>query len=213
MKTYASLEQYLFGDIVPLYNGFDPAHKEDHAMTVINQAMLLLENMPEEYEPVDKYMLLTAAAFHDLGLQFGRENHHTASGRIIREDKRLKEWFSEEQIETIAQAAEDHRASGKHAPRSIYGMLVAEADRVIDSETIIRRTIQFGLKNYPELDLPAQLDRAVEHLREKYGRGGYLKLWIPWSDNAARLSALQDTIADDEAIYRITAEIFDRLTK
>ena len=213
MKTYASLEQYLFEDIVPLYNGFDPAHKEDHAMTVINQAMLLLENMPEEYEPVDKYMLLTAAAFHDLGLQFGRENHHTDSGRIIREDNRLKEWFSEEQIETIAQAAEDHRASGKHAPRSIYGMLVAEADRVIESETIIRRTIQFGLKNYPELDRPAQLDRAVGHLREKYGRGGYLKLWIPWSDNAARLSALQDTIADDDAIYRITAEIFDRLTQ
>jgi uncharacterized protein len=69
------------------------------------------------------------------------------------------------------------------------------------------------LKNYPELDRPAQLDRAVGHLREKYGRGGYLKLWIPWSDNAARLSALQDTIADDDAIYRITAEIFDRLTQ
>lgn len=163
------MEQYLFGDIVPIYNGFDLAHKEDHALTVIDQAMKLLENMPKEYKPVDKYMLLTAA--------------------------------------------EDHRASGKHAPRSIYGMLVAEADRVIESETIIRRTIQFGLKNYPELDRPAQLDRAVGHLREKYGRGGYLKLWIPWSDNAARLSALQDTIADDDAIYRITAEIFDRLTQ
>ena len=161
------MEQYLFGDIVPIYNGFDLAHKEDHALTVIDQAMKLLENMPKEYKPVDKYMLLTAAAFHDLGLQFGRENHHTDSGRIIREDARLREWFSEEQIETIAQAAEDHRASGKHAPRSIYGMLVAEADRVIESETIIRRTIQFGLKNYPELDRPAQLDRAVGHLREK----------------------------------------------
>lgn len=45
---------------------------------------------------------------------------------------------------SFAQAAEDHRASGRSEPRSIYGKLVAEADRVIDCETIIRRTIQFG---------------------------------------------------------------------
>jgi uncharacterized protein len=40
----------------------------------------------------------------------------------------------------------------------------------------------------------------VGHLKEKYGRGGYLKLWIPWGDNTARLHALQDIIADDNAI-------------
>jgi uncharacterized protein len=90
-------------------------------------------------------------------------------------------------------------------------MLVAEADRVIDGETIIKRTIQYGLTNYPELDREGHIIRAIGHLREKYGRGGYLKLWIPWSDNAASLSALQETIADDSAIYRETARIYDSL--
>lgn len=216
-----SLEKYVFDEIVPQYAGFDPAHKEDHALTVIGQAMELLGRMPgwlsasdetAGWETVpDRELLFAAAACHDLGLVNGRERHHLDSGAIIRSDSRLREWFTEEQIETIAQAAEDHRASGKSAPRSIYGMLVAEADRVIDGETIIRRTIQYGLTNYPELDREGHLDRAVTHLREKYGRGGYLKLWIPWSDNAASLAALQETIADESAICRETARIYDSL--
>ena len=211
-----SLERYIFNEIVPKYSSFDTAHKEDHALTVISQAMNLLERMPEDVRNVQKIneeMLLTAAACHDLGLVNGRERHHLDSGTIIRADERLREWFSQEQIETIAQAAEDHRASGKSAPRSMYGMLVAEADRVIDGETIIRRTIQFGFTNYPGLDREGHIRRAIDHLREKYGRGGYLKLWIPWSDNAARLSALQDIIADDSAVYRETVRIYESLVR
>ena len=215
MNTYKDIrndiEAYVFDVIVPLYKGFDSAHREDHALTVISQAMHLLDRMPEGFAEVDREMLLVAAACHDLGLVNGRERHHLDSGEIIRSNAKLKEWFSEEQIETIAQAAEDHRASGKSAPRSIYGMLVAEADRVIDGETIIRRTIQFGINNYPEFDREAHIRRAVEHLREKYGRGGYLKLWIPWSDNAARLSELQDIIADAAAVYTATASAYDSL--
>lgn len=204
-----SLEKYLLEEIVPRYSGFDLAHREDHAMTVISQAMLLLDRMPSNGTLVDRDMLMAAAACHDLGLVNGRDNHHLDSGKIIREDKRLKEWFDTEQIETIAQAAEDHRASGKSAPRSIYGMLVAEADRVIDGETIIRRTIQFGFKHYPDLGREGHIERAVSHLREKYGHGGYLKLWIPWSDNAARLAELQDLIADNEAVYASVTAMYD----
>lgn len=219
------LEHYIYNDIVPRYAGFDAAHREDHAQTVIDQAMQLLERMPQwiceakaagqdvsEWDmEVRRDILLAAAACHDLGLVNGRDNHHMDSGKIIRTDEKLKEWFSGDEIEIIAQAAEDHRASGKSAPRSIYGMLVAEADRVIDGDTIIRRTIQFGFKHYPDLDREGHIGRAVAHLREKYGRGGYLKLWIPWSDNAARLSELQDIIEDDDAIRRKVSDIYNML--
>ena len=208
-----SLEKYISDEIVPKYSGFDAAHREDHVLTVIGQAMELLDSMPETDVHVDRDMLLAAAACHDLGLINGRENHHMDSGKIIRADERLREWFTPEQIETIAQAAEDHRASGKSAPRSIYGMLVAEADRVIDGDTIIRRTIQFGFKHYPGPDRAGHIERAIAHLREKYGRGGYLKLWIPWSDNAVRLSALQDIIADDSQVHAAVADIYDNLVQ
>ena len=204
-----SLEKYIYEEIVPRYAAFDPAHREDHALTVIDQAMKLLADAPSDIV-IDRNVLLTAAACHDLGLVNGRERHHLDSGEIIRSDERLKEWFSQEEIETIAQAAEDHRASGKKEPRSIYGSMVAEADRVIESETIIRRTIQFGFSNYSELSREEHIDRAVGHLREKYGRNGYLKLWIPWSDNAKRLSALQDLIDDDKAVRAETERIYDQ---
>lgn len=217
-----SLENYIYNEITSRYADFDAAHREDHVSTVISQALELLDRMPSWLQdhpearaswdlPVDRNVLLTAAACHDLGLVNGRDNHHMDSGKIIRDDARLREWFDEGQIETIAQAAEDHRASGKSAPRSIYGMLVAEADRVIDGETIIRRTIQFGQKHYPELDREGHIERAIAHLREKYGRGGYLKLWIPWSDNAARLAELQDIIADDAAIRDKVSVIYNQL--
>lgn len=230
------IEEFVMEEIVPRYAGFDEAHREDHALTVMEQAMKLFDRMPqkgletaaeritaegdageERYRVapdgavVDREMLFVAAACHDLGLVNGRENHHTDSGKIIREMGRLREWFNDEQIEIMAQAAEDHRASGKRPPRSIYGMLVAEADRVIDGKTIIRRTIQFGLANYPELDENGHIERAIGHLKEKYGRGGYLKLWIPWSDNAARLNALQDMIDRPEDIRAEVKEIYRSL--
>lgn len=217
-----SLEHYIYDEIASRYADFDAAHREDHVLTVISQALELLDRMPSWLQdhpearaswdmPVDRDVLLAAAACHDLGLVNGRDNHHLDSGKIIREDARLREWFDEEQIETIAQAAEDHRASGKSAPRSIYGMLVAEADRVIDGETIIRRTIQFGFKHYPDLGREGHIERAVNHLREKYGRGGYLKLWIPWSDNAVRLAELQDIIADEKAVYASVTAMYRSL--
>ena len=216
------LKKYIYEEVVPRYREFDDAHKEDHALTVIAQAMQLLSGREEWvasqadvdtiwFADVDENMLLAAAACHDLGLVNGRDNHHKDSGVIIRSDSRLAQWFTPEQIEVIAQAAEDHRASGKGAPRSIYGMIVAEADRVIDGETIIRRTVQFGFKHYPDLDRDGHIARAIDHLHEKYGRGGYLKLWIPWSENAVRLNALQDTIADPDAILHEVERIYASL--
>ena len=220
MTIPEALEKYLYGDIVPRYAAFDAAHREDHALTVMEQSMKLLADRsgwlagnpePQWAVEVDPAMLLTAAACHDLGLSGGRDRHHLDSGLIIRADKRLREWFDEKQIEVIAQAAEDHRASGKTPPRSIYGMLVAEADRVIDGPTIIVRTLQYGMKHYPDLDRQGHIDRAVAHLREKYGYGGYLRLWIPWSDNALRLNELREVIADDDAVRAAVTGALDKL--
>ena len=235
MTRIQEIDNYIYGTIVPQYAGFDAAHREDHAHAVIDQAMALLDAMPEWIERqkntevqqdaatltelhqwlvnIDREILKMAAACHDLGLVNGRERHHLDSGEIIRKDANLHRWFSEEDIETIAQAAEDHRASGENEPRSIYGKLVAEADRLIDGETIIRRTIQFGFKHYPDLGREGHIARAIDHLKEKYGRGGYLKLWIPWSHNAANLHALQDIIADDAAIRTEVERAYDSVAK
>jgi len=193
-----SLVQYIQEEIIPQYAAFDKAHREDHALAVIERAM----TMGKAFADVNPEMLYVAAACHDLGLAVDRATHHLESGRIIRENPRLQEWFSANQIETIAQAAEDHRASAKTPPRSIYGCLVAEADRMIDPETIIRRTVQFGLSHYPELDKEGHWQRTLEHLHEKYAEGGYLHLLIPGSPNEAPLARLREIIANEPLLRR-----------
>ena len=197
------LIEYIEKEIIPRYDHFDKAHRRDNVETVIAQGLQLSSH----YE-VDPNIIYTAAAYHDTGLIEGRETHHIASGRIVREDSRLCQWFSEEEIETIAQAAEDHRASNRQGPRTIYGRILAEADRVIDPHKIIRRTIQFGLSNYPELETEGHWERTVEHLQEKYAEGGYLRLWIPESPNAARLEELRAIIRDRTQLRNIFDRIF-----
>ena len=202
-----SLLEYIEREIIPRYSSFDKAHREDHARTVIARAM----EMGRNYD-IDEDMLLAAAAFHDLGLAVDRKTHHLESGRIIREDARLREWFSPDQIETIAQAAEDHRASGKTPPRSIYGKIIAESDRDIIPMKILRRTIQFGLEHYSELDKEAHWKRFVEHLHEKYYYGGYLKLYIPESKNAPKLEELRKMIADEVKLRVLFDQMFEEET-
>ena len=131
------------------------------------------------------------------------------SGRIIRSDATLAGILGPEGLEAAACAAEDHRASSETAPRSIYGRIVAEADRLIEPLTIIRRTVQYGLDHYPDLDKEGHWQRTLEHLKEKYGDGGYLKLWIPLSSNAARLEELRKIIRDEERLKRIFEKIWD----
>ena len=191
MKLDPGLKEYVAREIIPRYSSFDKAHKEDHARSVIEEALSLAGH----YD-VDPDMVYAAAAFHDTGLVEGREVHHLVSGRIIREDPLLKEWLS----------------SGSE-PRSIYGRIIAEADRDIIPMKILRRTVQFGLEHYPELGKEEHWNRFVSHLHEKYYYGGYLKLFIPESRNAARLEELRQVIADEERLRSVFEEIFKEETQ
>ena len=198
------LRRYIEQEILPLYDSFDRGHRRDHAHQVIERSA----QIAEAFE-VDAEMVYAIAAYHDTGLRFGRENHHSDSARIVLADGELRRWFTEEQILTIAQAAEDHRASAARAPRSIYGRIVAEADRLIIPELIIRRTVQYSLANFPALDREGHWLRSQEHLHEKYDEGGYLRLWIEGSDNAERLKRLREIIADKEQLREIFDKIYD----
>ena len=198
------LIEYVEQRIIPRYAAFDSAHREDHARAVIERALEL-----SAHYDVDINIVYAAAACHDLGLAVDRKTHHLESGRIIRSDATLAGILGAEGLEAAACAAEDHRASSETAPRSIYGRIVAEADRLIEPLTIIRRTVQYGLDHYPDLDKKGHWQRTLEHLKEKYGDGGYLKLWIPQSSNAARLEELRKIIRDEERLKRIFENIWD----
>ncbi|MBO2525024.1 MAG: phosphohydrolase [Bacteroidetes bacterium] len=191
-----ALLQYIEQQIIPLYDHFDRAHQRDHVQMVIKQSMGLAKQLD-----VDAEMVFTIAAYHDVGLCEGRERHHLVSAQMLLADTELSKWFTTSQLQTMAEAVEDHRASSDHAPKSLYGRIVAEADRFIEPDTIIRRTLQYGLEHYPELDKRGHYERMMQHLHEKYGRNGYLKLWFDHSPNAERLEKLRQII-DNEVILK-----------
>lgn len=203
-----SLKQYIEQEILPRYDHFDSAHRRDHAEQVMRESVRLaaLHGAREE-------LAYTIAAYHDTGLVAGRELHHIHSGEILRADQRLREWFTEEEIALMAEAAEDHRASSDHAPRTIYGQIVAEADRTIEPLMILRRTVQYGLTHYPSLTREEHYNRFLGHLLEKYAEGGYLRLWIADPEKEQRLGELRALIRDREQLRTTFEQLFQQETE
>lgn len=202
-----TLHEYIENEILPRYAAFDKGHQRDHAESVIEESMVLAQ----EYG-ADQEMAYVIAAFHDLGLEKGRELHHIYSGEILMADPILPQFFNKEQLMLMRDAVEDHRASSKHAPRSIYGAIVAEADRHIDPETILRRTMQFGLKQNPEADFEWHFNRAYQHMLEKYAEGGYMRLWLNSKRNVEGLNALRAIIHDKEVLREICKRLFEAMS-
>ena len=201
-----NLKIYIEDNILPQYINYDKARQCDHIETVIEESLNLADHFG-----VDIDMAYAIAAYHDLGIPEGRETHHLTSAKRLLADKELTKWFSDEQLKVMAEAIEDHRASSKHEPRSIYGKIVAEADRNIDTEIVLRRIIQYGISHFPELNKEEQYTRMLGHLHEKYAEGGYIKLWIPESRNAKKLAELRLIIKDDSKLRAIYDKIYDSI--
>ena len=204
INNTASLDlvEFVETQILPRYAEFDKAHNLSHVTRVIRSSIELAKRTG-----ADMNMVYVVAAYHDLGLSGPRAIHHLTSGKILIQDARLKRWFSPEQMKIMKEAVEDHRASASHVPRSIYGKIVAEADRDLYPETVIRRTIQYGLANYPEMDIEGQWKRFCQHMTEKYSVNGYIRLWIQGSENERNLKELRSLITHPTEMRKV----FDRI--
>lgn len=200
------LMRFVETQILPRYAQFDKAHNLSHANRVIKRSLDIAKKMG-----ADINMVYVVAAYHDLGLEGPRAIHHVTSSRILKNDSRLKQWFSQEQIRIMSEAVEDHRASASHAPRSLYGKIVAEADRDLNPEVVITRTIQFGLDNYPDKDKEEQWKRFCQHMQSKYSRNGYIKLWIHGSENEENLSKLRQLIEHPEELKKVFDRIYENI--
>ena len=77
----------------------------------------------------------------------------------------------------------------------------------VEPMTIVRRTVEYGMSHYAELDREGHWRRTVQHLEEKYSERGYIKLWLEDSPNAAPLEELRALIADKGRLR----EVFDEL--
>lgn len=201
-----TLMEFVEKQILPRYTAFGESHGLYHVTRVIKNSLELARMLG-----ADINMTYTIAAYHDLGMEGPRAIHHITSGKILIADARLKKWFSPEQIKIMREAVEDHRASASHAPRSIYGKIVAEADRDIDIDTVFTRAIQYGIEHDPDKDKEWQFKRFDSHMEEKYSNNGYIKLWIPHSPNEKKLKELRDIIVNKELLRQYFDKIYDKI--
>ena len=95
-------------------------------------------------------MVYAVAAYHDTGL---REGARAAPRGVGAHRARGSEPAA---LVHGSGGGDDRRGGGGsprvsrgRPPRTIYGRIVAEADRVIDCETTLRRTVQYGLEQLP----------------------------------------------------------------
>ena len=206
MKQQVNLEimDFVEKQILPKYNAFGESHGLRHVTRVIRNSLKLV---PVTGADID--MVYVIAAYHDLGMSGPRAIHHITSGKILQADARLKRWFNKEQIKIMKEAVEDHRASSSRQPRSIYGKIVAEADRDIDVHEIFLRAIPYGKDNNPADDKEQQGERFSQHMDEKYSRNGYIRLWIPNSPNEKALNELRNIIEDKTELRKYFEKIFE----
>ena len=207
MKQQVNLDIMSFVEqqILPRYNAFGRSHGLGHVQRVIKSSLQLASMIG-----ADLNMSYVIAAYHDLGMEGPRAIHHITSGKILFADMRLRKWFSAEQIKIMKEAVEDHRASASREPRSIYGKIVAEADRDLEPEVVFTRAILFGIEHNPELNKEGQWARFNHHMEEKYSTNGYMRLWIPGSPNEKKRREVRETIANKKQLREVFDKIYEK---
>jgi uncharacterized protein len=206
MQVNLDLMSFIETSILPKYNAFGKSHGLNHVQRVIANSLVLSRQLG-----TDINMVYVIAAYHDLGMSGPRAIHHITGGKILMADQRLRKWFTQDQINIMKEAVEDHRASASHEPRSIYGKIVAEADRDLQPDVVFTRAIEYGLDRYPELNKEQQWQRFCQHMDQKYSAHGYIKLWIPNSPNEQYLKTVRNIIADKSQLRTVFDEIFEKV--
>ncbi len=193
------LKEYIEENVLCEYEGYEKSHDITHIRTVIANAMELIEDLD-----VNTDMVYCICAYHDIGIRYGRDDHHLTSAKWMYEDEYLKNFFTDEERMTMKEAIEDHRASAKDAPRSVYGRIIAEADRDIDPLRIIERCVLYESSHHPGSSKKEALELVLKHLNEKYSEHGYLKLWMPSKKNQEGLDTLRKWMRNGEIVNLVT---------
>ena len=210
MKINKELKKYIEMNIFPQYDLNESAHGIEHIKMVIDRSFALVK---ENQLDVNLDMVYVIAAYHDIGHHIDSENHEIISAEIMLQDKRLSTFFDNKEIMIIKEAIEDHRASSKNDPRSIYGKIVSSADRNHTVEDCLRRTYIYGKKLDPDATDEELFERAYSVLLNKFGVGGYAKHYFKDKQYEMFLKDLRKILNDKDKFINIQKEYIEQLKK
>ena len=154
-----NLEEYIEKNVLPQYDTNNVGgHGKEHIETVINRSF---EIVNEFHLDINKDMVYTIAAFHDIGYRENPDQHEEVSSEKFKQDKEMEKFFDEEERKIIAEAIVDHRASLEYEARSIYGKIVSSADRETSVENMLTRSILYQADKH-KAENPS-LEQVIEY--------------------------------------------------
>lgn len=153
------------------YNLNDKGHGVEHAKYVINRSF----EFAYQVESINLEMVYVIAAYHDVAHHIDAKKHETISAKMLMEDKKLKDFFTDEQIKIMSEAVEDHRSSMETEPRSIYGKIVSSADRNTSIEVTLKRCYSYNRRHFSELKESEIIEECRKFLLKKFGINGYAR--------------------------------------
>lgn len=210
MKINGDLKKYIEKSVLPLYDTNIAGHGREHIEFVIERSFELVREFDLD---VDLNMVYVIAAFHDIGYKEDPDNHEEVSSRIFKEDEVMPKYFTAEQIDIMADAIVDHRASLEYEARSVYGKLVSSADREISVHNMLKRSILFQAAKHKDENpsLEQVIDYSYKKLSSKYGKGGYAKMYFPDEKYKNYLSTMQDILSDKEKFVKYGLDVIDKM--
>ena len=210
MRINEELKKYIEEYIFPQYDKNEPAHSINHIKYVIDRSFELVK---ENELDVNLDMVYIIAAYHDIGHHIDSKTHEIISTDIMSKDENLKKFFTDEERQTIKEAIEDHRASSKEEPRSIYGRIVSSADRNNTVEACLRRTYTYGKKLDPNATDEDLFLRAYDVLTKKFGENGYAKFYFKDSLYEEFLKELRELLSNKDNYIETQREYIKQLKK
>ena len=205
-KVSPTVREHIEKEVLPRYSELR-GHTVDHINYVIRRSLKFSEEVPE----VNLDMVYIIAAYHDLGRLVDNEAHNFESAKMLLKDKFIEENFSEEERRIMAEAVEDHRASLKYEPRSIYGKIVSSADRNTDVTRAVKRSFNYNRVLYPDRPVDEAIEDARVHLRQKFGREGYAvkKMFFRDEDYEKFLREIDEVTEDSERYREFAKKILE----
>lgn len=201
------LQEYIIKNIFPKYEKYY-SHGMIHINNVIDNMMMLAD-----YYNLDKNMAYVIASYHDIGLNVDRENHEHESGKVLSSDVELKKYFTEDEINIMKEAVEDHRGSRKTRPRNFYGECVSDSDRDFDIPLLAKRQLATSLKNYPDVTtFDEHFERCYEYLCRRLNDSGKFNLWTNNPILVERRDKFQKDYLNKELAKSIYKKEWDRIS-
>lgn len=206
------LKKYIEKNIMNKYKDDNyGGHGWEHIQDVINRSFELMDKFALE---VDPNMVYTIAAYHDIGYRQDPDNHEKVSSEIFLQDEEMKKFFNDEERNIIAEAIVDHRASLEYEARSVYGKLVSSADRAIDVDDMLRRSIAFQTEKHKSENPTIEqiIEYSFKKLSSKYGNGGYAKMYFQDDKYKDYLAKMNKILSDKNEFIKAELELIEKDT-